>query len=92
MFTPCIGLISLNFIDVTNVTLTIKLTYVTVNVKMKHIKKTGEKPEETAALNIRNFPDELRWLCRERASQERISLREFVIASLRRATEQSIRG
>jgi hypothetical protein len=46
------------------------------------------QPKPAAALNIRNFPDELRWLCRERANQERMSLRQFVIVTLKRATEE----
>jgi hypothetical protein len=57
--------------------------------------KKGPKPKESqtdTALNIRNFPDDLRWLCRQRASQERVSLRDYVIASLKQATEQSARA
>jgi hypothetical protein len=81
-----------DFLRLYNVTLTTIVSYVTVTVNMKRITRTDRKSADTTALNIRNFPDELRWLCRERASQERISLREFVIASLRRVTGQELRG
>jgi hypothetical protein len=48
-------------------------------------KKSDASLKETA-LNIRNFPQELMWKCRERALQKRITLRQFVIDALRNAT------
>ena len=50
----------------------------------------SEKPKVLTALNIRAFPDDLRWRLRERAGRERMSLRDFVIASLQRATEEEV--
>ncbi len=63
------------------------VTVVTIVAKMKRERSTTNLGK-TAALNIRDFPEDLRWLCREQANRARISLREFVIASLRRATEE----
>ena len=40
------------------------------------------------ALNIRNFPQDLLWHCRQKAAQRRQTLREFVIEVLRKATAE----
>lgn len=43
------------------------------------------------ALNIRDFPDDLRWKCKRVASDKRKTLREFVISVLRKAVEEEPR-
>jgi hypothetical protein len=54
----------------------------------KSVDDRGGRPK-AVALNIRNFPQDLVWRCRERAAQKRMTLREFVIEALRTATSES---
>jgi hypothetical protein len=46
----------------------------------------ARQDETEAALNIRNFPADLLWKCREQAAQRRMTLRNFVIETLQTAT------
>ena len=54
--------------------------------KTKEPKKADSK---TAALNVRPFPEDLLWSCREKAARRRLHLREFVIDVLKKATAES---
>lgn len=79
---PVIGLISKDFMGRV---LIHSVTCVTHKINtMKDAKKPARR-DYGLALNIRNFPEDLRWLCRERANRDRVSLRNFVIAALRDA-------
>jgi hypothetical protein len=43
--------------------------------------------EPKIALNVRDFPSDLRWKCKRAADGRRMTLREFVIDILRGATK-----
>ena len=73
-------------IYVTYVTLTVNVFFVTFCVKMKPHSKQPDKREQSVALNIRDFPADLRWACNAKASLTRKDLREFVIECLQAAT------
>jgi len=42
--------------------------------------------ESKCALNIRDFPAQLRWNCRQKAAREKLTLNQFVIKALTSAT------
>ena len=48
------------------------------------MKKAPEAPA-TRVLNIRDVPADLLWACREQATKQRITLRQFVLNALERA-------
>ena len=56
------------------------------DVKMKPQQKRPKTTSSESALNIRNFPTDLRWACNAKASIQRQDLREFVIQVLQQAT------
>lgn len=50
-----------------------------------------EEEDDQKALNVRNFPQDLKWKCRERASKKRKTLRDWVIQVLREREEEEAR-
>jgi len=50
------------------------------------MKKPRKQTPAGHPLNIRNVPEDLYWRCKERAAQNRMKLRDFVLAALERAT------
>jgi hypothetical protein len=53
---------------------------------MKAAKKRPEKGDAMVALNVRDFPADLRWACNAKASLLRMTLAEFVRKTLEDAT------
>jgi hypothetical protein len=49
-------------------------------------RKPPDRPDQLVALNVRDFPEDLRWACTAKAALRREDLREFVIGVLREAT------
>ncbi|MGH9433917.1 MAG: hypothetical protein ACRD3T_20505 [Terriglobia bacterium] len=52
---------------------------------MKRSKQSDVRP-----LNVRNFPDDLYWLCKTRAAQSRMSLKDYIVTALRRAVSDGL--
>jgi hypothetical protein len=45
--------------------------------------------ESTCALNLRTFPKELKWKCKQKAAAEHKTLGQFVEDELRKATDRT---
>ena len=45
--------------------------------------------ESKCALNVRGFPKELKWKCKEKAAAEKKTLGQFIEAELRKAIEKT---
>lgn len=54
-------------------------------------KKNKESTKKVEALNIRNFPSDLRWTCKEAAGHAKTSLTKWVIKVLREAAEDELK-
>jgi hypothetical protein len=51
---------------------------------MVKAKRTGGK-----SLNLRNFPNDLYWLCKARAAQNQMRLQDYVVQVLRQAVSEN---
>ena len=61
------------------------VTIVTMEDAMRRSKQIDVRP-----LNVRNFPDDLYWLCKTRAAQSRMSLKDYIVTVLRRAVSEGM--
>jgi hypothetical protein len=52
--------------------------------------KQSKPKSKTRPLNLRNFPDSLYWKCKIRAAQQRLTLKDFVVTALERATSENM--
>ena len=51
--------------------------------------ETKQSSKKSRPLNLRDFPEDLYWRCKVQAAEERISLKDFVIETLKKRLENS---
>lgn len=51
--------------------------------------KTKESKAKTRPLNLRDFPDDLYWKLKVSAAENRMTLKKFVVQSLKRAVNEN---
>lgn len=54
--------------------------------------ETKPANRKTRPLNLRDFPDELYWECKVRAAENRVSLKGFIVETLKKALADSKRA